>query len=531
MNTKAAIWVGPYEATIAPPGERPAYWLRREFDLAETGRVAILRFSARGLVEVFLNGVRIGDELLPGFMQYEHRLPVRTYDVSEHVRLGRNAIAFMIADGWFRGQTGAMRAADQWGTATSAWAELDVDQDIVVGTDHEWRSAPSHILRADLISGQTEDRRRFAPEVMMPGFDASSWHAVALAESPLAALVDYDAPPVRRVEELAPIAITEPRPGVHVVDFGQNINGWTRLSNLGPDGTEITLTHGEWLDPDGDVTTDNLMVDFPFLPHPLAAGQIDSVVSAGRPGDVFEPRCTTHGFRYVRVEGHPGPLGPDDLRGVVGPQRSPAHRLVRVRRRASQSAPRRSRVEPARQHLRDPDRLPAPRARRLDGRLADLRTDRSVPVRRRGVQSEVARRRSPRPTRRRSGRQSRAVVPRRGLRRSGGSPARFGRLGGRDRPGAVVAVRGLRGHDSRSPSAGTRWSDGLRTPPALPERADPMRESPAEVIRSRTSSTCGIRASTGASGSNRASRWATSGRSSRPTSRRSPPPTCTDRRR
>ena len=140
---------------------------------------------------------------------------------------------------------------------------------------------------------------------------------MVVAAEPIAALVDYDAPPVRRVAELVPRSVTEPRPGVYVVDFGQNINGWTRLANLGPDGTEITLTHGEWLDPHGDVTTDNLVVDFPFLPAPLPAGQIDTVVSSGRPGDVFEPRCTTHGFRYVRVEGHPGPLGVDDVRGVV----------------------------------------------------------------------------------------------------------------------------------------------------------------------------------------------------------------------
>ena len=55
----------------------------------------------------------------------------------------------------------------------------------------------------------------------------------------------------------------------------------------------------------------------PFLPHPLPAGQVDSVVSAGVPGEVFEPRHTTHGFQYVRIEGHPDDLTPDDVRGVV----------------------------------------------------------------------------------------------------------------------------------------------------------------------------------------------------------------------
>jgi alpha-L-rhamnosidase len=102
-----------------------------------------------------------------------------------------------------------------------------------------------------------------------------------------------------------------------IVDLGQNINGWVRLTDLGPAGTTVTLTHGEWLGSDGDVTTDHLRPAVPFLPEPLPAGQVDTVTSAGVPGDVFEPRRTTHGFQYVRIEGHPHDLTVDDLRGVV----------------------------------------------------------------------------------------------------------------------------------------------------------------------------------------------------------------------
>ena len=113
------------------------------------------------------------------------------------------------------------------------------------------------------------------------------------------------------------MSVTEIRPGVHVVDLGQNINGRVRLTELGPAGTEITLTHGEALGPDGDVTMTHLQPAMPFLPEPLSAGQVDSVVSAGVEGDTFEPRFTTHGFQFVRVEGHPGPLTADDVTGVV----------------------------------------------------------------------------------------------------------------------------------------------------------------------------------------------------------------------
>ncbi|HEY6430038.1 MAG TPA: family 78 glycoside hydrolase catalytic domain, partial [Acidimicrobiales bacterium] len=101
-----------------------------------------------------------------------------------------------------------------------------------------------------------------------------------------------------------------------VVDFGQTVNGWVRLARTGPAGRRLTLSHGEWLDSEGDLTTAHLDVDLPIVPEPLPLGQVDEVVSRGD-GDVFEPRFTTHGFRYVRVEGHPGPLGPDDVTAVV----------------------------------------------------------------------------------------------------------------------------------------------------------------------------------------------------------------------
>ena len=100
-----------------------------------------------------------------------------------------------------------------------------------------------------------------------------------------------------------------------MVDLGQNINGWLRLSNLGPDGTELTIVHGEALDRSGDVTQDNLL-SF-FGDRLMYVGMTDHVVAAGTPGEVFEPRHTTHGFQYARIEGHPGRITPDDVTGVV----------------------------------------------------------------------------------------------------------------------------------------------------------------------------------------------------------------------
>jgi alpha-L-rhamnosidase len=317
-----ASWVEPGTMPEGEKGQRPAALLRVEFDLDRPVVAARLYATAQGLYEAFLNGNRVGDaELTPGYTQYDARLQVQTYDVTAQVREGRNALGVILADGWFRGQVGITRAEQQWGDRLAVLAQLHLvhtDGEVtVVGTGPEWRSGPGHVIAADLIEGERWDLSRFPRGWDAPGFADTAWDDVAVVEHGYAGLVESPAPPVRRIEELVPRSVTRLQSGAFLVDLGQNINGWVRLTDLGPAGTTITLTHGEWLGPDGDLTVENLKPAVPFLPHPLPAGQVDSVVSAGVPGDVFEPRRTTHGFQYVRIEGHPGELTADDVRGIV----------------------------------------------------------------------------------------------------------------------------------------------------------------------------------------------------------------------
>ncbi|SHF94976.1 family 78 glycoside hydrolase catalytic domain [Geodermatophilus nigrescens] len=317
----SADWIEPGTMPAGPAGERAAALLRWEFDADRPVTSARLYATAQGLYEAFLDGARIGDaELTPGYTQYDRRLQVQTLDPGP-VAPGRHALAVVLADGWFRGQTGVTRSADQWGDRVAFLAQLHLTHDdgtvTVLGTGPGWRSATGHVTAADLIAGERWDLTRLPRGWDAPGFDDAAWEPVTVAEHGSGGLVDSPAPPVRRVEEIVPVSMTRLPSGVQVADLGQNVNGWVRLTDLGPAGTTLTLTHGEWLGPDGDVTVEHLRPDLPFLPHPLPAGQVDVVVSAGAPGEVFEPRRTTHGFRYVRIEGHPRDLTPDDLRGVV----------------------------------------------------------------------------------------------------------------------------------------------------------------------------------------------------------------------
>ncbi|GAB2843991.1 glycoside hydrolase family 78 protein [Actinocorallia aurea] len=321
-----AQWIEPAEEDVAAAGRRPAHLLRRTFTLDDVPLRGRVHATAHGIYELFLNGVRVGDhELSPGFTAYRSRLHVQTFDVTGLLRRGENVLGAVLSDGWFRGRTGFHRIPDGYGERTALLAELRSEaQDGVVttvGTDGCWRSRPAEIVAADLMDGQESDLGRVCEGWAEPGFEAAGWGWATAADGGLYAawprLTASPAPPVRRVAELAPAAITTTRSGAQVVDFGQNINGWVRLTDLGPRGTVLTLTHGEALGADGDVTTGHLAAEDAATGAHYDVGQRDRVVSAGRPGDVFEPRHTTHGFRYVRVEGHPGELSPGDVRAVV----------------------------------------------------------------------------------------------------------------------------------------------------------------------------------------------------------------------
>ena len=316
-------WVQPVEHEQHEPGFRPAYLLRGEVRIERPVASARLYATAHGVYEAHLNGRRVGDlELTPGFTEYAQRTQVQTYDVTDLVTEGVNTLGAVLADGWYRGLVGMLRSFDQFGERTAFLAQLHVDHPdrttTVVGTGKSWTSTTSHILAADLIEGQTEDRRLLLGGWSEPAYDDAGWDRVTTPAYGFGQLVASASPPVRAVELLRPVSVTTLGPGRQVFDFGQNINGRVRVTELGPAGTMLTLTHAEARGPDGDVTTEHLKpADIPFIENELRAGMVDHVTSAGTEGDVFEPRFTTHGFQYVRVEGHPGELTRDQVTAVV----------------------------------------------------------------------------------------------------------------------------------------------------------------------------------------------------------------------
>jgi alpha-L-rhamnosidase len=312
-----AVWIGPVDAADAPRLARPVHQLAGGVELPSDIVSARLHITAHGIYEAFINGVRVGDEeLAPGWTAYRSRLQVQTHDVTDLVRAGPNVLGALLSDGWWRGQNSVSRRTDDYGTTTELLAQLIVTTSsgavVRFGTDATWRTTPSHITAADLISGEVWDLRR-----RVDWSTWGSWSHVRVETGGLDVLVSPVGPPVRRIEEIRPRSVHSIGPRTWIVDLGQNINGWVRLTRLGAAGNEVTLTYGEWLDENGDVTQHHLYVATMSEEDRRIPFQTDRVVSAGVDADVFEPRHSTKGFQFVRVEGLDEPFGPDDVTGIV----------------------------------------------------------------------------------------------------------------------------------------------------------------------------------------------------------------------
>jgi len=304
------------EVALADHGLSPAVRLRRPFQVpAEPPVRARLYVTARGLYELRLNGHRVGDdELAPGWTDYRDRIDYRTHDVTGLVAAGENVLAATLADGWWSGFVGfdPRRSGAHYGTFPQLLAELhlhhaDGHREVIV-TDGTWRTRRSPIRYADLLKGECHDLRRDTPGWDRPGFgDAEGWLPAQVTGDDHDLLTAAVAPPVRAVGELAARTVTRVGDDRHLVDFGQNFAGRVRLTARGlTPGARVVIRHGEALDADGALYTDNLRT----------ADATDVLIGGDDAVVVFEPRFTYHGFRYAEVSGL-RELDPSDITGVV----------------------------------------------------------------------------------------------------------------------------------------------------------------------------------------------------------------------
>lgn len=323
------------ETRTAEDRRFPARWLRKEFAVEKKIKRATVCYSGLGSSELYLNGAKVGDAVLsPAVAQYDKRAFYVTHDVTKKLKRGANAIGAVLGGGRFASDRGKVYA----GTVNFGWPKLllllrveHTDGSVSeIVSDESWKlTTDGPIISSGEFDGEEYDARRELKGWSKPGYSMDTkfqwflgdirtqqtesgnwltnpstkatiealprWKPVQLVSAPgtlSAQMID----PIRVTQTIRPISYREIKPGVLVYDMGQNMVGWCRLKVKGSAGMTVQMRFAETVNPDGSLYMANLR----------GAQVTDTYTLRGIGKEVWEPRFTYHGFRYVEVTGLPG---------------------------------------------------------------------------------------------------------------------------------------------------------------------------------------------------------------------------------
>ena len=300
-----AQWV---KAPFEDPDTHPL--LMRKFTLPKKPVCARLNVSGLGLYEAYLNGEKVSEEYLtPFYNDYNHWVQYQTFDVTEQLAEGENAVGFMLGEGWWMGRFGFVAGMRKvYGSQMQLIMRLHVTfedgSETVLVSDENLLCHRSPILESSIYDGEVYDSRLEVPGFATPSCDLSGWVKAVLAEAPKGNLMPRLSPALTAHETFKPAELIHTPAGETVLDFGQEITGTIFFHCRAPKDTRIKLTFGEILQ-DDNFYTENLRT----------AKQEYTFIASGD-DRLVRPYFTFYGYRFVKVEGLEE-VCPNDFTAVV----------------------------------------------------------------------------------------------------------------------------------------------------------------------------------------------------------------------
>ena len=295
-----AKWIG------VPGANDPA--VAKVFDAPVAPKSAVLKVSGVGYYEARINGRKVGRKVLdPTPTDYTKRIYYSTYDVADMIRAGENEICTLLGNGLYNVQSEAA-----WNFNKAPWrgpprgiAALEMSfadgSTCRVVTDSSWRVVASPVAFNDFREGEVVLSRPAEPLEV---------RKASVMDSPGGKLVPEDHPAAEIVREYPVVAVEALSDGSMLYDFGFNVAGWSRIRFSGlARGDVVSIRYDERHPSEGRRRIDQHVgkVASPKLckmVDPKTAGfQTDRFVSAGEDSEIYEPRFTYNGFRYVIVKG------------------------------------------------------------------------------------------------------------------------------------------------------------------------------------------------------------------------------------
>lgn len=313
-----ASWIGTTSEADRLEGhvKIPARYFRKAFRIDARIVRATLYICGLGSYEAYVNGEKIGEDevLAPTLSEYDKTVYYNTYDVTDLVTTGRNAIGVVLGGGRYT----SMRLGANDGIPDikhydlpKLIAQLEVTynggETDIIGTDASWKcTAEGPIRYSSEFDGEFYDARAEIPEFANPFFNDRKWADASIFSAPIGTLTPQPNPNIRIQDRIVPVSVSR-KGDRFILDMGQNMVGWLQIKAHGTPGDTLTLRFSESLQSDGNLYTENLR----------NAEVTDRYVIRDRRDFVWHPTFTYHGFRFVEVSGLSYEPVAEDFEGQV----------------------------------------------------------------------------------------------------------------------------------------------------------------------------------------------------------------------
>ncbi len=300
-------WSGQWLSDTKDIQLKPAPYFRKVINTKKRVASARAYIAVGGLYELYINGEKIGNHRLdPVYTRFDKRNVYVTYDVTNQMNSGDNAIGVLLGNGWYNHQSLAVWNFDKapWRNRPAFCLNLRITYEDgsteVIVSDQSWKTSWSPIISNSIYTAEHYDARLEQAGWNTVNFDDSHWKSVIVREAPSANIVAQALHPIRNVEEIPAQSVNKINDTTWVFDIGRNIAGVSQLRVSGENGTVIRLKHGERLYKNGHVDLSNIDVYYKPIDN-SDPFQTDIFILKGDGQEQFMPKFNYKGFQYVEV--------------------------------------------------------------------------------------------------------------------------------------------------------------------------------------------------------------------------------------
>lgn len=313
-----AKWIGLDKAfpwdSVSKFSRLSARYFRKEITASKKIKKATVYISGLGLYELYINGQKIGDQVLsPGPTDYDKTVLYNTFDVTQNIKQGKNAIATILGNGRFFTMRQNYKPK-KWHTFGFPKMILQLEIEYtdgtkkIIGSDATWKVTANGPIRTNNeYDGEEYDARKELKGWSNVGFKDNKWLNVELVKAPGGRLKAQMNENMKVMETIQPISVKKLSADKYILDMGQNMAGWIKMQVQGKKGDAVKLRFAESLQPNGEIYTANLR----------DALVTDIYTLKGKGKETWHPTFVFHGFRYVEVTGYPGIPTTNDFVGEV----------------------------------------------------------------------------------------------------------------------------------------------------------------------------------------------------------------------